>query len=372
MKMKCAAPVVLAFAVVAASLLAGPVQAQPIAKNVWPGPGLVVTGQVDSGPDLRTLDEAVLLAVGAVVALTGVGSGIGAALVIGAVLGNLMMMHSCPVFVGDGTLLGEDSCVWANATGQKTTQFGSTADTLVWRGGGQKEVAPGWFLGGALGFGTSWQQTAVGPTGRGQTVDGGLVLKHVAGPWLLSGGLALAATSNHSDRPVGLPNGGTATMQSDSNVLSGGLRLRGAYDVAFDAWYLRPRLDIDLIASRFSGFQEYGPASALNIDGFGRTGVALTPTLEIGGRYTMGGATILRPYLSAGASFLPANSWTMTGSLAGNTLTAAFTGPEVTGNLEAGLQLYEVKGWEVKLDYRLSAAESFLSQSLGLRAAWHF
>ena len=44
----------------------------------------------------------------------------------------------------------------------------------------------------------------------------------------------------------------------------------------------------------------------------------------------------------------------------------------VSAHNNLGLQLYEVKGWEVKLDYRLSAAQSFLSQSLGLRGAWHF
>jgi hypothetical protein len=60
------------------------------------------------------------------------------------------------------------------------------------------------------------------------------------------------------------------------------------------------------------------------------------------------------------------------GSIAGAGFTGSIDGPNVTGNLEAGLQLYEAKGWEVKLDYRLSAADNFLSQSLGLRGAWHF
>ena len=40
--------------------------------------------------------------------------------------------------------------------------------------------------------------------------------------------------------------------------------------------------------------------------------------------------------------------------------------------MEAGLQLYAIRGWDVKIDFKLSAADEFLSQSLGLRGALHF
>jgi hypothetical protein len=36
------------------------------------------------------------------------------------------------------------------------------------------------------------------------------------------------------------------------------------------------------------------------------------------------------------------------------------------------VQLYEVRGFEAKLDYTLSAGDGFLSQGLSLRGAWHF
>jgi hypothetical protein len=80
----------------------------------------------------------------------------------------------------------------------------------------------------------------------------------------------------------------------------------------------------------------------------------------------------LVPERCAGASFRPHNTWTVNGSAAGICFTGNVDGPNVTGNIEAGLQLYEIKGWEVKLDYKLSAAEWFLSQSVGLRGALHF
>ncbi len=382
MKWGGAAGTVIGLAVIAAWLFAGPAQAQtppsqqgPIVQMI-PGPGIVLTTGGGAGPYIEAIrEEVLLLAVGAVLVATGAGAQLGAALMVGGVAS---MTMSCPVFVGDGTLLGEDSCVWTNVTGQQTTQFSSTTDSAAWRAGGQKEIGPGWFLGGALGVGGSSSQTSAGPTGRGRTFDGGVAVKHVTGPLLLAAGLSAATSWNHTDRFVGLPGGGVGVMQSDANLFQGGLRLRGAYDVvgqgAFQGWYLRPRFDFDVIYTRLAGFQEYGPSPvAMSINGTDRAGVIMTPTLEIGGRVNPGGTTILRPYLSAGVSFLPNNNWTLNGSLGSNTLSAAFTGPEVIGNLEAGLQLYEAKGWEVKLDYKLSAAAvNFLSQSLGLRGAWHF
>lgn len=94
--------------------------------------------------------------------------------------------------------------------------------------------------------------------------------------------------------------------------------------------------------------------------------------LEVGGRYDVGPTTILRPYVAAGASFLPDNTITLSGNVGGAPFYGVIQGPSVIANVEAGLQFYEVKGWEMKMDYRLSAASAFLSQSLGLRVAKHF
>jgi hypothetical protein len=50
---------------------------------------------------------------------------------------------SCPVFVGSGTLLGEDSCVWSKATGQFVSQLSTQTDSVGWRVGGQAELMSG-------------------------------------------------------------------------------------------------------------------------------------------------------------------------------------------------------------------------------------
>jgi hypothetical protein len=221
------------------------------AQQVFPGP---FSGGGTLTTDLAKAKDAAMVVAGAVLVATGVAAGVGASLIVGGVVGALDMTMSCPAFVGEGTLLGEGSCVWASATGQKTSQFSSNTDSVAWRAGVQKEVSPGWFVGGAVGFGNAWSQTSDGPWGRSQTVDAGVVLKRVDGPFLFAGALGITTTANHGERSVALPDGSTGIMQSDSSVFQGGLRLRGAYDVVLDRWYVRPRVDFDVSYMHQSGF----------------------------------------------------------------------------------------------------------------------
>jgi autotransporter-like protein len=280
---------------------------------------------------------------------------------------------SCPVFAGSGTILGEDSCAWAKAAGQWVSQTGTNANTSELRIGGQVQVAPDWFLGGAFGAGSRWTRNDVGPTGSSQIFDGSVALKHTIGPWLFAGALALSSTAMHLTPP------GTS-LAGDTNVSSGGLRLRGAYDVAFSGWYLRPRLDLDLMHTWRPGFQVSGPnvaGLALAIDGSTKTSFVATPMLELGGRVDLDETLVLRPYVAVGASFLPDNSSTLSATVIGplpgvGNLQSTVYGPSVLGNVEAGLQLYKTRGLEVKAEYMLSVGDNYLGQGASLRGAWHF
>jgi hypothetical protein len=285
---------------------------------------------------------------------------------------SLNMSMSCPVFEGDGTSLGEDNCAWTKLTGQRVTQSGITTDSAGLRAGGEKEIAPGWFLGGTLHAETSWMQMST-IANTGENFDGAATLKRVVGPWLFAGAMMVGTSATHTTR--GASVGGT--MQSDSNVFGGGLRLRGAYDIAFTGWYARPRLDLDAYYTNVAGIQEYGPdPTGLALNGYQKVNVAITPALELGGRIDMGGM-ILRPYVIGGAMFLPNNSATTNASFTGiaaqfGSVPIAINGPSVLGTAEAGLQLYRAHGFEVKADYMLSAGDSYLSQTIGLRGAYHF
>jgi hypothetical protein len=284
---------------------------------------------------------------------------------------------SCPVFAGSGTLLVEDSCVWGKAGGQRTTQFGLTTDGAGFQIGGQYEVAPGWFLGGGLAAGSSWMQ-AGGVASLGRSFGASAVLKHVNGPWLLAGAVAAGTTATHVTRS----SSDGFVMQADSNAFQGGLTLRVAYAAAFDGWYLRPRLDVDGLYRSMGPVQEYGQSPvALSVGGAAKASVAIAPAIEVGGRIAagsvLGDGTILRPYLIGGVAVLPDNNVSVYTGFAGplapfGGFVTTFVGPPLLGTVEAGLQLYREKGLEMKAEYRLAGGQSYFSQGLALRGAWHF
>lgn len=282
---------------------------------------------------------------------------------------------SCPVFVGSGTLLGEDACLWSKVSGQYTNESSSDTRGFMWRVGGQAALAPGWYLGGTLATGTGWQTAAGGLiNGRLETFDGSVALKWLSGPWLLAGTLGFTTTTNRATR-VSLAN---TILQADTAVYKGSAGIRAAYDAAFDGWYLRPRADVSLNYVNVPGFQEYGPSpTALLYYGHSQFGVTLTPALEIGGRIDLGERTILRPYLVAGAMFRTDNRWTVQGSFTGaaaaaGSFTNYYYSAAVVGLFEGGLQLYDQHGIEFRAEYRLATAYSYLSQTASLRLGWHF
>ena len=284
---------------------------------------------------------------------------------------------SCPVFAGDSLLLTEDGCLWGTVSGQWTGQgtgdSAGTSQAAVFRVGGQKQVAEDWFLGGFLGIGFVSGQAGGGyASSTGQTYDGALALKWVRGPWLLAAGLAFGTSVNALQREAGQITGSSASY-------GGSARLRGAYELLFDGWYLRPRLDLELRYFNRPTFQESGGSGlAMGFGGESTLRPAIVPALEVGGRIDMARDTILRPYLVAGATVLPDSAsgfqtWFVSGPLAGlGAFQATVAAPNLLATLEAGLQVYRAHGFEAKAAYGLSAGTAYLSQSATLRLAWHF
>lgn len=275
--------------------------------------------------------------------------------------------HSCPVFVGSGTLLGEDTCIWGKLTGEVGTQSDSSLYSVAWRTGGQYEIGPGWFLGGALGTSTSSSSMPSGPSSTGRSYEGAIVLKRVDGPWYFAGAVGASNTTDENVWPV--PTRGA--MVSSVSTFNAAMTLRGAYQVVLDPVYLRPRVDVGLGWMNRTALREQGPSTALNVDPVAKAGVVITPALEIGGRIDWG-SVILRPYIAGGPSIMPDNTHPISGSLGGTPFSATVQGPTVVAVFEAGLQVYQAKSWEAKLEYRGSATTDYLDQSLGLRFARHF
>lgn len=279
---------------------------------------------------------------------------------------------SCPVFIGGGTLLGEDRCVWAKAGAEWTQQEGVASQRAAYRAGGQTEIASGWFLGGTLGAANQTTQ-GTATSGTGQSIDVAVALKYSRDAVLLAGSAGFASAWNRFS--------GTPGVLSDVDVTNqtAQVHLRGAYDFAFDGWYVRPRLDLDLAYRHMPGFQVASQGvTVMSVDSFSQLSFSATPMIEIGGRLDVENTgMILRPYAAVGASFLPGNTASFnvqfTGPLAFlGGFQPYLQGPSVTANVEAGIQLYRSQGLEFRAEYGLIAGTSLLSQTAALRAAWHF
>jgi uncharacterized protein with beta-barrel porin domain len=294
---------------------------------------------------------------------------------------------SCPVFVSSGaTMLGEDRCSWFKASGERTDASDGggnyRVDSTTYRIGGQAQFAPDWFVGGALATGTTWAHNGAS-SGSGQTYDGTIAVKHTMGPWLFAGSLAVQGGSFSEARVVALPAVGTiagtnAVLLSNPSMLLAGGRLRAAYEVAMENWYIRPYGDLDLIYSDAPGFAESGQSgAALDERGSSKTNVVFSPMVEIGGRDDFSNGLILRPYVALGASFRTSPQRTVDSSFVGamaadGVFQTVVKSPSVLGDCNLGLQLYRQEGFEIKAEYGLEFGDAYTSQTASLRAAYHF
>ena len=276
----------------------------------------------------------------------------------GTVLGAAL---SCGgILTTSGTLLGEDSeCTWAKVSDtQQGIPVPTTRDTqgfqvsqMTYRVGAQKELTPGWYLGGSFGAGPTSSSSDNGSSGQGYTLDGSVSVKHVAGPWLFAGSLAMAYGSFSNSRLVQLPFGGmaTAVLNSESSLAFVAGRLRAGYEFTFPRGYIRPYADLDLVHSQASGYQERGGSIyALDVQSSSQTARSCSPMMEIGGRYDFDGS-ILRPFLTAGVSFNTNAARMVNARFAGaaaqdGTFQTYLNSPAVIGIFTAGLTLYQRNG----------------------------
>lgn len=296
--------------------------------------------------------------------------------------GVLNRTMSCPVFVADSTQLNEDQCGWTRLILGRTTETstaqaqGFTQDSLTMQSGVQMELGHNWFGALSMAYTQGWL------TGSGSTTtsssNGGDVsaaLKYQAGPWLFAGALDLGWVQSNNQRNIA---GVVSAPQSTTNVFNATGRLRLAYELPFQNWYLRPYADFDIAYVNAPGYTESGTTGTeLNIRGASQTTFIFTPTIEVGGRLDLGNGLVLRPYASTGLSIASNDTWVTTASFIGapsgsgtfNTVTVM---PGVVGNLDFGLQAVANSKWEFKLEYGLSAADNFLSQMGMARVAVHF
>ncbi|MEW5421159.1 hypothetical protein [Amorphus sp. 3PC139-8] len=291
---------------------------------------------------------------------------------------------SCPVFVGDDTLLGETSCIWGKAEGGLTRHGTSTGtpgykeDVFTLRAGGQGEVAPDWFVGGSAAYSTtSADADGLGAGSDGQRFDASLAVKRVREAWYfgLGGNLGYGWYDNH--RRVSI-YGPSQLVTSSSNVLTAGARARVQYEVPFANWYLRPRADVDLLYAHVPSYGESGPTGVtMDVRAQNETTVAFAPYLEVGGRFDLGQEWVVRPYAGAGVVAMTNDTWTTEASLKGapasaGTFEIESDVPNLLGQFDLGVQLTRADRLQARLELGLKLGDEYQSGTGSLRFGFEF
>jgi uncharacterized protein with beta-barrel porin domain len=267
---------------------------------------------------------------------------------------------SCPVFADDTTVRKQDSCVWFRTTGMWDNRGADGSfPGFTWQGttvkiGGQKELQPGLFLGGALGYETdNFNSNNNLTSAHGNAVLGVVALKRELGPWLLTGAVDAGIGWLDSARNIPIA-GGVAKASSDSfNV---GLHMRAAYQIPFDRFYLEPALDGDLNDINLPGYTESGAGMFdLKVKTANNVIFTGTPNVRIGTRLQVGSATV-DAYLGTGVSFIAGNSYTTSAHFA--TAAAGFgdftntlKNGNVAGKFSAGVEVFTTSHFDVRLEY---------------------
>jgi hypothetical protein len=271
-------------------------------------------------------------------------------------------MFSCPAFVGDSTLTGEQDCLWGQVTARGSSQdshgdaSGFSYDSVTYQFGGQREFRPNWFIGGSAAY-----QTA-NLNDNDHRVDGdgsvgylGMVLKHQAGAWVFSGGLSAGYGSYDIDRNLSIPNL-QSTASSTPDVYSVSTRLRAARTFAMDRYYVKPYVDLDANYTHMPGYSESHGDTHLSVQSSDQFIVGLSPMIEIGGRVELKQGAVMRPFAYMGVSFLSQDSYTAKASLQGapagsGDFETSLPMDDVIGRIGAGLQISNVDGVDFRLQY---------------------
>ena len=289
--------------------------------------------------------------------------GAAAASVAHVVAGNAFVerMNSCPRFDDGGMFQHEHDCVWVCAIANDTERdsangsVGYHQNSQVFQAGGQKEVAPNWFIGGSASYDNSNVSTdVVSDSLGGEGWTAGMIAKHQMGDWLVSAaveGGEMSYTSTRQAQLYGL--GGTATAKF--GITHFGVHSRVSRQFAFERFYLKPYVDLHATHIDSDGYTEHGAGPLdLNVAAAHTNVFAASPMIEAGSKFDFGKETTLQIYAGVGGAIYGQNSLGMKMQLADSPGPIYFTQtselPSERFKTTAGLDLKAGDHMDVRLE----------------------
>ena len=295
---------------------------------------------------------------------------------LGRFSGNMM---SCPAFSDIGTMTEERDCFWGQAGGRWSDHDangsapGFDFDTYTYQFGGQRELSPGWFVGGSVAYESSRMRHHHGK-GRGDGDTGylGVVVKRQTGPWVFSAALSGGYGSYSMERSLSIP-GHQQTLESKPEVHSANIKLRAARTFAQENIYVKPYVDLDATYTRMRGYTESGASPlGLSVDDSDKMLFGVSPMVEMGGRVDLNDGSTVRPYIYAGVTLLSDDEWKTSSRLRGapaGTSGFSTTLPfdDVVGKLGGGLHLTRKSGVDFRLQYDGQFSSNASSHGVSLK-----
>jgi outer membrane autotransporter protein len=298
-------------------------------------------------------------------AYDGLGSEPHVALGTGTLMSSLQFgdaMLSCRRGEGESRFVREGECGWLLAGGGSLKQAHSSDGLGFHRSaaglsaGFQREIAPDWHAGLAIGVEHAVVQSEGLSSARGDQVQAGAVLKWRRGETTVAAALEVGRGSYAATRQAVLPSG-TLTASSQPRLNFAGAHLRLAHAFASGNGYLRPTVDLGATHVVQSAFDENGAgAGNLSVLRSSDTHWTLRPALEVGGEWRRGDGTLLRPWLRAGVlhrlSGVPHLQATLQGVPAGvGSFRAEAALDRTIGEVSLGLDLLDRGGTVLRFGY---------------------
>ncbi|MHA7776952.1 autotransporter outer membrane beta-barrel domain-containing protein [Roseibium sp. M-1] len=295
--------------------------------------------------------------------------------------GRLGKVLSCPVFAGDTAILEEESCSWSKVGAATVDQGGSPGydgNVFAIAAGGQYEVRPDWFVGFAAGYENSSYDGDDGLSNvEGDTGFVAAALKRQWQGWLLSGAVSGSYGVFDTKRLIDLPSfNGVARGDMDVTTVAG--RIRAAYTIGNETAYVRPYVDLDVINTFASGYNESGAGIYnLQVASESQTTFVATPALELGARLALQNGWVARSFIRGGVSFSTEDSWTTSAALSeapvgSGTFESTLALADVVGRVSTGAQFTHTSGFDLTAEYEGAIGNDYSSHSGALKFSFRF
>ena len=288
-------------------------------------------------------------------------------------------LMSCAVPAGLNAPVAEGSCQWTRfgfgtATRDAVGSGSASTDTFTFSHGAQKALGQGdWRIGGAIGMTQSATSGSSGDSSDATNFHAGLSLKYAPGPYVLAAALTGTRGMMDSTRYVDLGSE-VQTLTGETHVNAYTLKLRGAYVIEQDGFYLKPQVDLDTTVLRSDSFTETGGTAALRVEGLDEVIYSLTPALEVGTNSYRANGSVLRSFARLGASFYSQEGVSLTSRLASDA--TGVEGFRVNGggdteiwSVGAGFTAFQAGGWsaEALVEWNVGDATDERQASIKLR-----